>query len=104
MMARELEGTAAPGFWSIAGALHAQGRAEEVGKLESIHLMIRDFNQGFIGLLSRQTAGIDVVGFEELNRRQRSRPLIPVPVGLVGTYVQRIGRRHLVEVPAAPRL
>ncbi len=58
--------------------------------------MIRDSDQGIIHAQLWQSAGVDAVSFEKFQRGQRPRPLVAVPVGVIGDDVIGIGSSNLV--------
>jgi hypothetical protein len=63
--------------------------------------MIRDLDEGFVGLLFGQSAGVDSVAFEKLHRSQCTRSLVSVPVRVIGNNVVSIGGSDLVKVAPA---
>jgi len=66
-------------------------RSEEIRQLESIHLVVGDFNEGLEGLLLGQSTRIEAVELKEYYPGGPTCPLVAIPVWMVGNDVEGIG-------------
>ena len=64
----------------------------------TIQFVISHSDHGVVGPLLRQSAGIDSIYFQKIERGLHARTLVPVKVSLAFRDVESVCRRYFVEV------
>src|SRR5437870_2634672 len=80
--------------------LSSQMPSKKIGQLGAIHLVIGDFNEGFVRLLLRQPAGVHAVKLHEVEGGSGTSSLVAIPIRMIRNDVVGVGGGNLEEVAA----